>query len=358
MKRFLFAAVAAVLVASCATDEVKEYKRDELNFYTSVENATRAESVTSETLSIFNVWGFHNGATMMNNLTVTKQADGSWSYGDKYFWPATGTVDFYALAAGEVGSHTLDNKITATAPKFTFEGKLATTGAPSDYSMPAAGCILPATMPDMLYATAIDEERQQTDVVMNFRHAISQVEFAVKNNSTLGLEITFGNYIAIKGVKYSGTYSLPTTKATSEDFEDAASHGSWSLDAVTADHVLKQQLTSAVAGSASDMGMRITGIKIINGDNLDTENIVLPQKGTVKVVVPAVIKQNGIVLFNDDMEFDLNVDWKEGYRYIYTLVLNDDTDLLWAINFTATVDNIKNTKDENIDIRIPDGVVL
>jgi hypothetical protein len=356
MKRFLFAAVAAVMVASCATDEVKEYKRDELNFYTSVENTTRAESVTSETLSTFKVWGFHEGVTMMNNLTVTKQADGSWSYGDKYFWPATGTVDFYALAAGEVGSHTLDNKITATAPKFTFGGNLATTGAPSDYSMPAAGCILPATMPDMLYATAIDEERQQTDVVMNFRHAISQVEFAVKNNSTLGLEITFGNYIAIKGVKYSGTYSLPTTKATSEDFEDAASHGSWSLDAVTADHVLKQQLTSAVAGSASDMGLRITGIKIINGDNLDTENIVLPQKGTVKVVVPAVIKQNGIVLFNDDMEFDLIVDWKEGYRYIYTLVLNDDTDLLWAIDFTATVDNIRNGGTD--DIRVPDGTKL
>jgi hypothetical protein len=76
------------------------------------------------------------------------------------------------------------------------------------------------------------------------------------------------------------------------------------------------------------------------------------------VVVPAVIKQNGIVLFNGNMEFDLDVDWKEGYRYIYTLVLDDDTDLLWAINFKATVDNIKNTEDENIDIRIPDGDVL
>lgn len=356
MKRFLFAAVAAVLVASCATDEVKEYKRDELNFYTSVENATRTEAMTTDAFSAFNVWGFHDGATMMNNLTVTKQADGSWSYGDKYFWPATGSVDFYALASTDVGSHTLTNNITATAPKFTFGGKLATTGAPSDYSMPAAGCILPATMPDMLYATAIDEVRQQTDVLMNFRHAISQVEFAVKNNSTLGLEITFGNYIAIKGVKYSGTYSLPTTTATSEDFEVAASHGSWSLNAATADHVLKQQRTSAVTGSASDGGLRITGVKIINGDNLDTENIVLPQAGTVKVVVPAVIKQNGIVLFDDDMEFDLDVDWKEGYRYIYTLVLNDDSDLLWAIDFTATVDNIRDGGTDNI--RVPDGTEL
>ena len=356
MKRFLFAAIAAVMVASCATDEVKEYKRDELNFYTSVENATRTESVTSETLSTFNVWGYHDGTAMMSNLAVTKQADGSWSYGDKYFWPATGSVDFYALASTEVGSHTLTNNITATAPKFTFSGKLATTGAPSDYSMPAAGCILPATIPDMLYATAIDEVRQQTDVLMNFRHAVSQVEFAASNVSTLGLEITFGNYIAIKGVKYGGTYSLPTTKATSEDFEVAASHGSWALNAATADHVFAT-VGGTVNPSTSGTIYILTSDTILLGKNR-CGNFVLPQTGTVKVVVPAVIKQNGIVLFEDDMEFDLDVDWKEGYRYIYTLVLDDDTDLLWAINFTATVDNIKNTKDENVDIRVPDGVVL
>jgi hypothetical protein len=356
MKRFLFAAVAAAMVASCATDEVKEYKRDELNFYTSVENTTRAESVTSETLSTFKVWGFHEGVTMMNNLTVTKQADDSWSYGDKYFWPATGSVDFYALASTEVVGHTLTNNITATAPKFTFEGKLATTGAPSDYSMPAAGFILPATIPDMLYATAIDEVRQQTDVLMNFRHAVSQVEFAVKNNSTLGLEITFGNYIAIKGVKYGGTYSLPTTKATSEEFEVAASHGSWSLNAATADHVFASM--GSVGGPLKPSSLKYILTSHVLMDKNVCGNFVLPQKGTVKVVVPAVIKQNGIVLFDGNMEFNLNVDWKEGYRYIYTLVLNDDTDLLWAINFKATVDNIKNTEDENIDIRIPDGDVL
>lgn len=353
MKRFLFAAVTAAMVASCATDEVKEYKRDELNFYTSVENATRTEAMTTDAFSAFNVWGFHDGATMMNNLTVTKQADGSWSYGDKYFWPATGSVDFYALASTDVGSHTLTNNITATAPKFTFGGKLATTGAPSDYSMPAAGCILPATMPDMLYATAIDEVRKQTDVVMNFRHAVSQVEFVVKNNSTLGLEITFGNYIAIKGVKYSGTYSLPTTKATSEDFEVAASHGSWSLNAATADHVIAT--TGGTVKSTPGL------IYVLTSNTLQLEknmcgNFVLPQTGTVKVVVPAVIKQNGIVLFDDDMEFDLDVDWKEGYCYIYSLVLNDDTDLLWAIDFTATVDNIRNGGTD--DIRVPDGTEL
>lgn len=353
MKRFLFAAVAAAMVASCATDEVKEYKRDELNFYTSVENATRTEAITTDAFSAFNVWGFHDGTTMMNKLTVTKQADGSWSYGDKYFWPATGSVDFYALASTDVGSHTLTNNITATAPKFTFGGKLATTGAPSDYSMPAAGCILPATMPDMLYATAIDEVRKQTDVVMNFRHAISQVEFTVKNNSTLGLEITFGNYIAIKGVKYSGTYSLPTTKATSEDFEVAASHGSWSLNAATADHVIAT--TGGTVKSTPGL------IYVLTSNTLQLEqnmcgNFVLPQAGTVKVVVPAVIKQNGIVLFDDDMEFDLDVDWKEGYCYNYSLVLNDDTDLLWAIDFTATVDNIRNGGTD--DIRVPDGTKL
>lgn len=352
MKRFLFAAVAAAMVASCATDEVKEYKRDELNFYTSVENATRTEAMTTDAFSAFNVWGFHDGATMMNNLTVTKQADGSWSYGDKYFWPATGSVDFYALASTDVGSHTLTNNITATAPKFTFGGKLATTGAPSDYSMPAAGCILPATMPDMLYATAIDEVRQQTDVVMNFRHAVSQVEFVASNNST-SLTITFGDYIVIKGLKYGGTYSLPTTKATSEDFEVAASHGSWALNAATADHVF------AAAGATVNYSTSGTGYVLTSNIQLDDAacgNLVLPQTGTVKVVVPAVIKQNGIVLFDDDMEFDLDVDWKEGYRYIYTLVLNDDTDLLWAIDFTATVDNIKTTDEENV--RVPDGTKL
>ena len=146
---------------------------------------------------------------------------------------------------------------------------------------------------------------------------------------------------------------MPTTKATSEDFEVAASHGSWALNAATADHVF------AAAGATVNYSTSGTGYVLTSNIQLDDAacgNLVLPQTGTVKVVVPAVIKQNGIVLFDDDMEFDLDVDWKEGYRYIYTLVLNDDTDLLWAINFTATVDNIRNGGTD--DIRVPDGTKL
>lgn len=359
MKRFLFAAVAAVLVASCATDRVKEYNRDEINLGMSIENATRGVTSTTSSLSKFNVYGFHDDETlMMTNVEVTKQADGNWATAQKYFWPTTGSVDFYAYATSDLNGHYFAGETLSFLDwlYLRFEANPAKTGAPAGYTIPDIGCILPATIPELLYATALDEVRQQTKVPMNFRRALAEVEFAAKNNSTSGLEITFGNYITVDKLYYVGKYYVPTTKSTYEDFEVAASHGHWTLEGDPMIHVWKVQNTSAMVGSASDMGRHITGMIIVNGDNLDAPNLVLPQKGTYEVTVPVLIKQNGLVLYDGDMEFDIDADWKEGYRYVYTLVLNDDSDLLWEIKFEATVDNIKTTDEENV--RVPDGTKL
>ncbi|MBE6214521.1 MAG: fimbrillin family protein [Rikenellaceae bacterium] len=358
MKRFLFAAVAAVLVASCATDRVKELNRDEINLGMSIENATRGVTSTTQSLSKFNVYGFHDDETlMMTNVEVTKQADGNWATAQKYFWPTTGSVDFYAYATSDLNGHNFAEMTLAFLDMlyFRFDASPATTGAPAGYTIPAAGCILPATIPELLYATALDEVRQQTKVPMNFRRALAEVEFAAKNNSTSGLEITFGNYITVDKLYYAGKYYMPTTKSTYEDFEVAESHGHWMLEGEPMIHVWKVQNTT-VNISGSNEPTHITGAMQLNPDPLDYSNLVLPQSGTYEVTVPVLIKQNGLVLYDGDMEFDIDADWEEGYRYIYTLVLNDDTDLLWEIKFEATVDNIRNGGTD--DIRVPDGTEL
>ena len=358
MKRFLFAAVAAVLVASCATDRVKECNRDEINLGMSIENATRGVTSTTQSLSKFNVYGFHDDETlMMTNVEVTKQADGNWATAQKYFWPTTGSVDFYAYATSDLNGHSFAEMTLSFLDwlYFKFEASPATTGAPAGYTIPAAGCVLPATIPELLYATALDEVRQQTKVPMNFRRALAEVEFAAKNNSTSGLEITFGNYITVDKLYRGGKYYMPTAKSTYEDFEVAESHGHWVHEGDPMVHVWKVQNTS-VNISGSNASTQITGAMQLNPDALDYPNLVVPQAGTYEVTVPVLIKQNGLVLYDGDMEFDIVADWKEGYSYVYTLVLNDDTDLLWAINFTATVDNIKTTDEENV--RVPDGTKL
>lgn len=331
MKRFMFVALMAMFMASCATDEIKEIQRDDIGFRASAKNTTRADVVTTASLASFNVWAFYEGAAMMENVEVTKQADNSWGYDVKKYWPATGTVDFFALSSSTAShSHTVTNSITATAPAFTFAAT-----ASSDK-------IVASTIPDILYATAVDKTRTTEDVLMNFRHAMSQIAFAVKNNSTQDLSITFGESVTIQNIKANGTYSLPTTNSTTDDFEVAASHGSWALSGSAIDH------TVAVAGGTFASGSSATAENFTVGTNL-----VLPQSAAAKIIVPAVIKQGNIVVFDDDIEVSVDTAWEEGKNYTYTFTLADGTDLLYEITFDATVDEFKEGGDTAI--HVPDN---
>ena len=210
-KRFFYVALAAIALASCTNDEIVDVNPgDAIQFAATTGNVTRAE-ITTNNIDNFKVWSFYAaddkkdaGAFFNAEVTRTKEngAWSNWSYGDPYFWPVTRNLNFYSVSPVSV-----DNWETVDMEKhqIPFYIQAATEGVPAGV--------------DLLYATNIDAAKG-TDGVVNirFRHALSQIQFKVKNtNANLKIGV---NSIAIVRTMNLGVYQMPSQTTTASNIED------------------------------------------------------------------------------------------------------------------------------------------
>ena len=179
--------MAAAAMLSCAKEQVIEQNRanDEITFSIVAENQTKAEAVycANNLLPEFDVcatytkygeataqWYFQN-----DNIAMV---DGAWvNQTTTRYWSANGTHDFYAIYNGTMNVSAID----------------ATPAAPTVNFTPATTV---ADQKDLLYAVTKGHEKSNNPVALNFRHALSQIEFKAKNtNAQL--------YVEIEGVQVS-----------------------------------------------------------------------------------------------------------------------------------------------------------
>ncbi|HAC20803.1 MAG TPA: fimbrillin family protein [Porphyromonadaceae bacterium] len=132
------------------------------------------------------------GAAIVSNGTT-------WGYvnaGDMRYWPTGGqALDFYAYAP--YGHTSITNK------SFT-----KTTGLSFDYTVPTDE----AKQVDVMFASATGQTKAAgTNAVnLSFKHALTQVHFAVATKtSSLKIDIA-PNGITINNIKSTGTFTLPT----------------------------------------------------------------------------------------------------------------------------------------------------
>ena len=192
--------MAAAALLACSKEQVIEQNRanDEIGFSVVAENQTKAEDVYASNHKM-------EAFTVAATYTNTKTGSTSWYFQNdniQYeensgwvnttatrYWSADGTHDFYAIVNGSMtlGSPTDEPTVTVDfTPATTVEAQK-----------------------DLLYAVAADQEKLDGTVTLNFRHALSQIQFKAKNtNSKL--------YVKISGVQVGntpgvGTFTYPTT---------------------------------------------------------------------------------------------------------------------------------------------------
>ena len=125
MKKTLFAALALVSMASCSNEDVLEVAQKEAIGFDNafVNNSTRSVNDPSKTkdafYDAFKVYAFVNGATLLDNKTVSK-TNGAWSYGDPQYWINGATYNFTAYAPKS-------DDLVVTANTTTTKDKLALT---------------------------------------------------------------------------------------------------------------------------------------------------------------------------------------------------------------------------------------
>ncbi len=319
MKKILFAALAVFALVSCSKDVATDVQKYAIDFNPSAKDAVRSTIVTTDNFDEFKVWAYHADAvTIMEDVDVTK-SNGAWTYTDKKYWPATGSVDFYGLYNETWDVTATDNsyqwQFSATSTCLMFGVNMGTT----------AGVVDASKVPDVVYATAIDQTKDGGEVEMSFRHSMSQVTFQIQNNTTAANNISIiSGDVYIDGMYCNGDYTTPSISTT-----ELLGIGSWALTGSTVSYLFRTDGVIVSAGNTSTI--------------LRNTCMVFPQsKDDVSIRVNCQIKQNEVVIFDGVKTATTDIKWVEGKKYVYTLQFDDGhiDDLSKPIDFTASITDI------------------
>lgn len=387
MKKYLFLALGVAALTSCSSDEVTELNQgNEIKFSVVADNDSRAATVycNNNLMDEFYVYATADGTPFIN-ADLIKYENSKWENktATQRYWPETFTaMNFYGVVS-ETGE-TL-NKI-----------------AVSDAGVPQITNFEPATdvaeQTDLLYAVEnVTTKPDNGQVSLNFRHALSQIEFrAVNKNQYIDVQI---EKVVVGNVLSKGTsFALPTSTkdntvqhANGSGTFTANSQGTWTLANTTANYVVESysvptdgapnyigaegdetSLTLATAnhgvkpitGNYSKTMLLLPQTSTQNGGKWNATSVVTPETavgtaGTylgVKCKIYNVTKvgetTHRTLIYGTDADYKwalvpVDLTWDQGKKYVYTFVFNtgnggftpDGDDVLNGISLDVTVDD-------------------
>lgn len=324
-KSLFFFAAAALAFASCSNDETVEVNQslneaNVISFRPFINAQTRAADLTTDGLHTggFYVTAIHktDGAsptstTYFDNVNFTWDGTSSYTSTTKYYWPASGTLDFFAYAP-TVESN---SQITRTDYK-TF------TVTPSSTV---------AEQVDLIYANTDGKSKTgNAGVPLNFRHTGSKIVVKVKNSdaNNLKYEITGMKIVNVDGTA-KFTYNDGTNGENNTDTKNTTFTGQWSNNTEATEKNISYSVETSTANSFNG---QLTTARNLSAAGTDTDNsnwnmILIPQKTTAAKQY-ASASENSTVEANKSY-IALKMVIKNGYTNIE--VANAAADGNWAI---------------------------
>ena len=339
--------VGAIMLTSCSDSDdptSPAFAEDNAIRFAANAELSRAGDITTNNLTSFNVYAYTGGGTsptlFMDNVSVSKTANNSWTYSPLQYWPAKESVDFYAFApAAWVGEN----------------GPLK----PVAYdSYPGSEDIIYAVSPDLKGNSGAPNAQ----VVFNFRHALAKVTVKMSSSNT-NLSVRVSNVVMLN-LMTKGNFRFPSTStagaATTENI------GSWSDQNTPIGYVLHVSrdrddviLLTSTPTDMSDTGAKLGGAKYMmpqpltwrsNGAENDTFIAVMCSVYDTKTGVKLWPNENtppenvveGSTFGDGILKFPLSTskfsEWQPGCHYIYSIVINSNEEM-GAIEFgNPTVD--------------------
>ncbi|MBR5898404.1 MAG: fimbrillin family protein [Muribaculaceae bacterium] len=220
MKKFFYVAIAATALASCSSDQLVDLKEgDEIKITAVADNDSRADSIfcNNNLMPEFNLYAAVGKKTFIDGEVYAKTGV-AYSTTAKRYWPENDAVDFYALH----NQGTFNWVPAATVPNPVASGSFA----------PATSV---AAQKDFVYAVKKEVVKPADGVVaLNFRHALSQIEFQAKNQNTdLKIEILD---VKVGNALSTATYTLPETtdgNIVNHDLNATPESGSYPAQVIT-----------------------------------------------------------------------------------------------------------------------------
>ena len=194
-KVILFTAVIALVLTGCSQDENVGGNNDNnaIGFrVVGKKGQTYATSTEPANFNNFFVWGVWDNAATLDGTFLQKQFveknAGGWSYSPTKYWPAVGTVEFYAYSPVSSVNAEYDGS-TVAAPVINYTNPLGFK-----------------YQEDFVVATATGDKTVNTNVALVFDHVLSQIEFQARGlHADLIYQI---QKIEITNVFTEGVYDL------------------------------------------------------------------------------------------------------------------------------------------------------
>lgn len=335
MKKYLFLALGVAALTSCSSDEVTELNQgNEIKFSVVADNDSRAHAVycNNKLMDDFKLYAStENNEDFIVGETYTN-TNGVFSTSSKRYWPENDALNFYAITNADL-DWTAGQTPTGS---FTVNG---TVGSQVDF----------------VYSVELGKKKSDEDVVdgkvaLNFRHALSQIEFQAKNeNPDLLVEIL---NVKVGNAKSAGDFTFPneSTKDNYVNHEGSATSNAeagiitWKNQKTLANYVLDADITPLELLSTDG----VQPVTYVEGDLKTYTNsmLLLPQTTdawngsegaflAVKCRIWNIIKDaNGaitdkVLLYGDADKakegyegrwafVPVKFDWAPGCKYIYT----------------------------------------
>lgn len=333
-KFFFFAAIAAIGLASCSNDETiasqATSESNAISFRPVVNGVTRATDINATTLqsSGFTVFATETGKPYSGEgsgpyfpETLFTYSAGTYTSATKYYWPSTGTLDFYAYAYNGA-----DGQVTHTAQTKVF------TVTPASAAASQTDLVFANTNNKAKTGVYNDTQTYGSDgVPLNFRHAESKITIQLKNtNSSLKVtvkDVSIGNLNTSGTYTYSGSTTNVDTDHSSEylkfaDWTERSGMGYYTQTATTTSYtsvtattplpesfiLIPQALSTATTYASAEANAAFNGayIKVqLKIQNADSDAYII---GGAETYVEALWPLTALT-------------WNPGYHYTYTVDL-------------------------------------
>ncbi|OKZ16956.1 MAG: hypothetical protein BHV81_11880 [Butyricimonas synergistica] len=359
-KNLLYMLTAAAMLAGCAKNDVVDSeinKEGNLIGFSTYKNISRGNPVddNDEFLTKDNAFGVTafikiNAALKENPYMGTTTegikivSDGNkWTYAqasDQAYWPVNDgeSLDFYAYSP--YGNEAITEK--------TF----ATTGLTLNYTVPAEE----ADQVDLMYAVALDKTKptDKNSVTMTFKHALTQVHFAIGTSATNLFVDVKENGIQIHNLKNTGTLTTVTGLETDiwKNLTGSANY-TVSTDAVDgAGYVDGDQKTFTTIGTEDKALMLLPQTLTANAEDVKTGNYL-----TINCkIYQKLADGTKIYLKGSDSEYapvkvGIPGTWKRNQKITYNLNIGATAGILNPIEFETTVEEWDSIEGSTIDVK-------
>ena len=371
-KYFLLAAMVGVALTGCVSNEpdLSGGGEKEITFSTPVVGAsTRAQVYgelgngdlaypAEELFNVYAVWhqndfsGWNNGSLYMDDVqTKFDDTFNGWRAQTRYYWPHNGgKLTFAAYSpSGLTG-------VTYGTTGFTFVGY--NTGVNTGYV-------------DVLYsdrsynktASSANSNTPYAGVDIDFKHALSSIQFTAKKADSYGDSDANTTNITITKISVYGVYN----QADFNENIDETAPATYSATPAWTSHTNYGTLTGEDSPHIYYNGSLLLDAnkKVMNGIDNQVDLILMPQtlpaSAAVKIEytidspgenTPA-IPQTHIVMLNDTSNNNtaITTEWKPGKRYTYNITIGL-TEIYFSPEIAEWDDNIDDTEGAD-EVTIP-----